>query len=62
MYIHELNMCSSSSEKEQSSDSVRQGLHMDLGAEDVLVVNLAVNHVKASPSQTHEANRILCRW
>ena len=62
MYIHELNMSSSSSESEQSSDSVRQGLHMDSGAENVLVVNLAVIHVKASPSLTHEANRILCWW
>ena len=38
MYIYELNMSSSSSENEQSSDSVRQGLHVDSGADDVLVV------------------------
>ena len=49
MYIHELNMSSSSSESEQSSDSVRQGLYMDSGAEDVLVVNLAVNPCESEP-------------
>ena len=49
MYIHELNMSSLSSESEQSSDSVRQGLHMDSGAEDVLDVNLAVNPCESEP-------------
>ena len=49
MYIHELNMRSSSSESEQSPDSVRQGLYMDSGAEDVLVVNLAVNPCESEP-------------
>ena len=49
MYIHELNMSSSSSESEQSSDSVSQGLHVDSGADDVLVVNLAVNLCESEP-------------
>ena len=49
MYIHELNMSSSSSESGQSSDSVRQGLYIDSGAEDVLVVNLAVNPCESEP-------------
>ena len=47
--FHELNMSSPSSESEQSSDSVRQGLHMDSGDEDVLVVNLVVNPCESEP-------------
>ena len=49
MYIHELNMSSSSSESEQSSNSVRQGLLTDSGDEDVLVVNLVVNPCESEP-------------
>ena len=49
MYIHELNMSSLSSESEQSSNSVRQGLLTDSGDEDVLVVNLVVNPCKSEP-------------
>ena len=49
MYMPELNMSSSSSESEQSSDSVRQGLLADSGDEDVLVVNLVVNPCESQP-------------
>ena len=42
-------MSSLSSESEQSSDSVRQGLHTDSGAEDVLVVNSVVNPCESEP-------------
>ena len=36
IYMPELNMSSSSSESEQSSDSVRQGLLADSGDEDCI--------------------------
>ena len=42
-------MTSSSSESEQSSDSVRQGLLTDSCDEDVLVVNLVVNPCESEP-------------
>ena len=42
-------MSSSSSESEQSSDSVRQGLRADSGDEDVLLVNLVVNPCESQP-------------
>ena len=42
-------MSSSSSESEQSSDSVGQGLLADSGDEDVLVVSLVVNPCESQP-------------
>ena len=54
MYIYELNMSSSSSESEQSSNSVRQGLLTDSGDEDVSVVNLVVNPCESEPLKRTE--------